>query len=395
MSKYKDFICFLGILAALTTGVPGLAQTTHIVTVGDNFFSPSDLNIATGDTVRWTNAAGGNVHNVTSNTGTWLPVQGSSFTLEVTFDTPGAYPYECTLHFGMNGSITVTGAADPDLELVSVNALDEGEGAQALRAGDDGATLPAAFRPGDELNIEATIRNNGGTTSDAFNITYYASTNSSITAQDTQLGSAAVAAIAGGATVNREDTVEIPDSLAAGQYFIGGILSIDDPDNTNNIAADPTSIQFAGPLQINAGLNDAWVIPGIQRQGILIAVLPSADVFFAAWFTYDVERPPVDATAMLGEPGHRWITLQGNWQGNTANLQIYVTAGGVFASPTPVPDPPVPVGTMTIEFHDCNSATATYEIPDLDIDDSFSMTRVVSDNVALCEELSLALQGGG
>jgi len=55
------------VLAALSLASPLMAQTTHTVTVGDNFFSPANLTIQAGDTVRWVNAGGGNPHNVTQN----------------------------------------------------------------------------------------------------------------------------------------------------------------------------------------------------------------------------------------------------------------------------------------------------------------------------------------
>ena len=55
-------------------------------------------------------------------------------------------------------------------------------------------------------------------------------------------------------------------------------------------------------FQINAGLNDAWFDPDTDGQGFLITVFQESAVMFLAWFTYDVERPPEDVTAMLGEP---------------------------------------------------------------------------------------------
>lgn len=87
----------------------------HEVTVGDNFFSPANLTIQQGDTVRWVNAAGGNPHNVTSNTGAWTAsVTASSFTFEVTFDEPGVFNYLCTIHSAqMQGTITVEAVEEP------------------------------------------------------------------------------------------------------------------------------------------------------------------------------------------------------------------------------------------------------------------------------------------
>ena len=66
----------------------------------------------------------------------------------------------------------------------------------------------------------------------------------------------------------------------------------------------------------------------------MISVLPDLGQLFAAWFTYDVQRP-VSGSAMLGEPGHRWLTAQGSYAGNRAELTLFVTVGGAFDSATP------------------------------------------------------------
>jgi hypothetical protein len=91
-------------------------------------------------------------------------------------------------------------------------------------------------------------------------------------------------------------------------------------------------------------------------------VVPEIRQVFLAWFTYDTERPPQDVTATLGEPGHRWLTAQGPYSGDTANLTVYVTEGGVFDSATP------PATTDPAGVHACwsspTAATAsTYVIP--------------------------------
>jgi hypothetical protein len=137
---------------------------------------------------------------------------------------------------------------------------------------------------------------------------------------------------------------------------------------------------------INPGLNDAWYYPPTAGQGFLITVLEDAGIIFLAWFTFDAERPPEDHTAIIGEPGHRWLTAQGPYDGNTAELLVYVTSGGVFDSAEPAADPPVSVGTITIQWTDCNSATLSYDI-DAVGQGMIPIERVVDDNVALCEAL--------
>ena len=139
-------------------------------------------------------------------------------------------------------------------------------------------------------------------------------------------------------------------------------------------------------LRINAGLNDAWFNPDTNGQGFLITVFEESGVLFLAWFTFDVERPPEDVTALLGEPGHRWLTAQGTFSGDTATLDIFVSSGGVFDSAAPAVGI-VKDGTMTIKWTDCNAAVLTYDIPSLGLSGPIPIERIVLDNVMLCEIL--------
>ncbi len=142
-------------------------------------------------------------------------------------------------------------------------------------------------------------------------------------------------------------------------------------------------------FQINAGLNDAWFNPATAGQGFLLSVFPEIQQIFLAWFTYDTERPLEDVTAMLGEPGHRWLTAQGPYSGDTANLTIYVTQGGVFDTVEPAATTdPAGDGTLTIEFADCTEGLLEYEITSLGIAGEIPIERIVPDNVPLCETLA-------
>jgi endonuclease I len=140
-------------------------------------------------------------------------------------------------------------------------------------------------------------------------------------------------------------------------------------------------------FSINAGLNDAWYNPATNGQGFLIVVWENIQMMFVAWFTYDVERPPEDVKAILGEPGHRWLIAQGPYTGDTATLDVYVSSGGVFDSAEPVVGPPVQDGTMQLKFSGCNAGVISYNIPSVDLSGEVPIERIVLDNVALCESL--------
>ncbi|MGD8929886.1 MAG: NHL repeat-containing protein [Lysobacterales bacterium] len=145
----------------------------------------------------------------------------------------------------------------------------------------------------------------------------------------------------------------------------------------------------ANTFQINAGIADAWYNPATSGQGFLVTVFPVVKQVFLAWFTYDTERPPEDATALLGEPGHRWLTAQGPYDGDTAELTVSLTSGGVFdaAEPAATTDPE-PYGAITLEFADCSNGMATYDIPSLNLSGEIPLQRIAEDGVALCEELA-------
>ncbi|HQN89715.1 MAG TPA: cupredoxin domain-containing protein [Methanoregulaceae archaeon] len=92
------------------TQVPG----TTTVTIQNFAFSPPELTVSQGATVTWVNKDAADHQIVSDASGAdavgnlfkspILPKDGS-FTF--TFTTPGTYPYHCSIHPSMKGSITV------------------------------------------------------------------------------------------------------------------------------------------------------------------------------------------------------------------------------------------------------------------------------------------------
>jgi len=142
-------------------------------------------------------------------------------------------------------------------------------------------------------------------------------------------------------------------------------------------------------FQINAGLNDAWFNPETDGQGFFITVFPEFNVVSLAWFTYDTELPAEDAQAQLGDAGHRWITALGPIDGNQVNMDIEMTSGGIFDTPTEIQrtDPPGSDGTIILTFDNCNSGTVEYDIPSINRTGTVTIRRVANDNISLCEAL--------
>jgi plastocyanin len=249
--------------ALLLTAATSLQSATHDVTIGDNFFSPNDLTIEVGDTVRWT-YDGGRMHDVTADDLSWSSPTSTSISYERTFNTVAEVLYHCSVHSApgrnidtsMNGRITVT---------------------------------------------EAT----------------------------------------------------------------GGFL-------------------------INPAMSDAWFYPLTSGQGFFIIVWEDIELIFLSWFTYDTERPPEDVQAILGEPGHRWLTAQGPFSGDTAMLDVFLSQGGVFDAADPVVEPPQMVGSITITWSGCNAGLLTYDLPNLSLNGEIPIERVVLDKVPACESYQAA-----
>jgi plastocyanin len=364
-------ISFIGLLFL---GPTAFAQTTHVVTVGDNFFSPSSLTINVGDTVEWRNAAGGLPHNVTANDGSFASQTASSFTFSVTFDEAGTWSYLCTVHPEMTGVITVQGVA-----------------AQAELVLEEVSVTPGSYPQGSAISIDAEVRNTGTDSSGAFTIRHYASTNSGIDSQDVLLGTENRASLPAGENSHGPFNATIPANLAPGSYFIGSIVQFSDGDsgNNTNVAEDTINVTAAvSDFQINVGLSDAWYEPATDGQGFFIIVWEGIQTVFLSWFTYDTERPPQDVMAILGEPGHRWLTAQGGYAGDTATLDVFLTSGGVFdvAQPPAVTDQD-PIGTITIVWTGCTAGTLSYDLPGLGLSGDIPIQRIVPDNVMLCETL--------
>jgi hypothetical protein len=141
-------------------------------------------------------------------------------------------------------------------------------------------------------------------------------------------------------------------------------------------------------FEINAGLNDAWVNPEAPFQGMFVTVFPDFKFVFVAWFTFDSEAPADDISAVIGAVDHRWITAFGFYEGDSVVLNAELTTGGRFNTSEPIAAQDTNYGTIAIEFTNCNLASVDFEFPGAGEAGSFTMSRIILDNVPLCEELA-------
>jgi hypothetical protein len=269
----------------------------------------------------------------------------------------------------MNGRINVIEATvATDVSVESVNAM-----------GSD-------HEVGEDFMLKAVLNNNGAGDSGAFNISFYLSTDNDITSGDTLLGTESVSGVSAGTETEIESSVDLPEVLASGDYFIGVIIDLDDNNLDNNTGVDETPIFVFNAFTMNSGLNDAWFNPVTDGQGFFITVFPDLGFVSLAWFTYDTELPPLDATANLGDPGHRWLTAIGPIDGEESVLNIEMTSGGLFNTATDITrtEPVGSDGTLILKFDNCGTGTIEYDIIPIDAQGIVPIQRVALDNSALC-----------
>lgn len=99
---------------ALAAAAPALptaagARATRTVTLKDISFTPRSLTVSRGAKVTFAFRDGSTTHNVTSTGGRRFKTipDRSSGSVARTFRRAGIYRYECTLHPGMTGRISV------------------------------------------------------------------------------------------------------------------------------------------------------------------------------------------------------------------------------------------------------------------------------------------------
>jgi len=380
LNHYKTRFGLLSLITVLLVlPFSAFAETHEVMVLDPRSFSPNNLTIEVGDTVRWINPAGGSPHDVTADDFSFASVTAGSFTFERTFNSIAEILYHCSVHSraasaggtAQNGRINVIDSAAATSD-VSIEAF---------------AVVDGAFEAGEDIRIKATLTNTSVEDSGVFNLNVYLSVDADITSSDTLLEAVNISNIAAGSSKDIDESINLTADLVAGDYFIGAISQLDDSDSSNNTNVDETTIYVFTEFDINAGINDAWFNRDTNGQGFFITIFPDLGFVSLAWFTYDTELPAEDATANLGDPGHRWLTAVGPFAGDTAEMNIFITTDGLFDT---IPDEDLPSfedGTITLKFNNCNEGTVSYNITSIGQQGVVPITRVAGDNIALCDAL--------
>jgi plastocyanin len=95
-------------------GTPDAGDGAIEVTIDNETFTPQNITIAVGQTVRWTNQEEDDDHTVTAGPAEAPTpdefdsgIMQSGDTFEFTFDEAGTFDYHCEVHSEMSGTVTV------------------------------------------------------------------------------------------------------------------------------------------------------------------------------------------------------------------------------------------------------------------------------------------------
>ncbi len=101
-------------------------------------------------------------------------------------------------------------------------------------------------------------------------------------------------------------------------------------------------------LSITAALSGSYYNPATSGEGLNVEVLADRNEVLAYWYTQE-------------NGAQRFYVLQGEIDGDVANLQVYTTVGGNFQDPQQRPQLQ-PAGQATLRWNSCTSAVLDYDI---------------------------------
>lgn len=176
---------------------------------------------------------------------------------------------------------------------------------------------------------------------------------------------------------------------------ISGSYSIIRPDTADGdlctafASGSISNIEQSDGFDLN--YNGNWFNPETAGQGIFVDKFDGVEHAFLGWFTYDTEIPSNPVSSQIGADGQRWVVGSGTVDAddnNVLNFQLYYTYGGLFDDPSEVTVvEPGSLGTMRIQFIDCENANVEYSINRENLSGNFSMIRGIPGSQG-CDETS-------
>jgi subtilase family serine protease len=196
-------------------------------------------------------------------------------------------------------------------------------GADLVISAVNGSTVAAA---GGTISVTDTTKNQGGGNASASATRYFLSTNTTLDAGDTALGSRAVPPLAPGATSSQTSTLTLPPGLAAGTYYIAVEADADnvvaETAETNNVSY--TTVRVGPDLVVSALSVAGTPTPGnsitvtdtTKNQGLGDAPASTTSYYLSTSVTFDA------SDLLLGSRGVGALAGNGGSQPGSATVTI-------------------------------------------------------------------------
>ncbi len=160
-TTYAVLAVAAALLALLFTASVAGAQApdaTISVTGSETTWSPPNVTVTTGDTVRWSFDGSTLQHNVRGTSANWNPPLSSPLgtdqdPVDYTFTAPGVYTFLCDVHPGMSGAVTVNDPGSDPLENVLVFSETAGFRHSSI---DEGITAIQEIGAANDFDVDAT-----------------------------------------------------------------------------------------------------------------------------------------------------------------------------------------------------------------------------------------------
>ena len=212
------------------------------------------------------------------------------------------------------------------------------------------------FHKGQTFMIQSLTNNLGDAASGPYTITFYASDDFFVSEDDQVLASQERANLAAASSDDSPVAASIPTSLAAGEYFVVGLIDFDDmfPENNRNFDASAlTVLESNGEgVAINPGHNGNWWSgPSRDGEGAQVEVADAGGgqlVFVVTIYSY------------VPEGGQMFLIGVGKPDGDSVEIELFITSGGQWGDDyDPEKTAQTPWGTGVVTSNSCEALSVT------------------------------------
>lgn len=111
---------------------------------------------------------------------------------------------------------------------------------------------------------------------------------------------------------------------------------------------------------VDVSVSGHWFTPQFDGQGFAFTPIPTENRLLGSWYSWGANGSQVWYTLDSAGPRSGADAANGGFDNDGAVFTVYRSTGGAFLSNQTVTS--VPVGTLTVDFADCNNASVRYAL---------------------------------